>query len=334
MVTMKDSEGGIMDRRTLVKGAAVAIASVVGCKKSAALPTEIKLDWAYYSPLSMVLRQKQWLEEEFAKDGVAVRWLLSLGSNKALEFLATGAVDFGSTAGAAALLSRANGNPIKGIYVSGRPEWTALVVPKGSPIDGLAGIRGKKVAATKGTDPYIFLLRILRDAGMRREDIELVHLQHPDGRAALERGDVAAWAGLDPHMAFSEIEQGSRLAVRKPEYNSYSFLNVREDFVGRYPDAARRVLRSYERARRFSLEHQDELLSIVSSEAKVPLDVARRTVLERNDFQNPIPGDEHVRALTGAAGILSAEGLVKDGANPERAVAELIDASLARQVVT
>ena len=29
----------------------------------------IKLDWAYYNPLSLVLKDKGWLEEEFKKDG-------------------------------------------------------------------------------------------------------------------------------------------------------------------------------------------------------------------------------------------------------------------------
>src|SRR5258707_3076731 len=48
-------------------------------------------------------------------------------SNKALEFLNAGSIDFGSTAGSAALVARINGNPIKSIYVYSRPEWTALV---------------------------------------------------------------------------------------------------------------------------------------------------------------------------------------------------------------
>jgi sulfonate transport system substrate-binding protein len=323
-----------MHRRTFAKGAgAAAAAALLGaCARSSERPREIKLDWAYYSPLSMVLRRKQWVEEEFAKDGIPIRWLLSLGSNKALEFLSTGGVDFGSTAGAAALLSRTNGNRIKGVYISGRPEWTALVVAKGSTLDGVAALRGKKVAATKGTDPYIFLLRILHDAGLRKEDIDLVHLQHPDGRAALERGDVDAWAGLDPHMAFSEIEQGSRLIVRKPEYNSYSFLNVREDFLTQHPDATRRVLRAYEKARRWALQNREELLAIVGEEAKIPAPVAARTVFDRNDFHNPIPGSEHVRALTGAADILLTEGLVKEGTNPQRAIADLIDGSYAQSI--
>ena len=45
------------------------------------------------------------------------------------------------------------------------------------------------------------LVRALAANGMSEKDITLVLLQHPDGRLALEKGDVDAWAGLDPLMA-------------------------------------------------------------------------------------------------------------------------------------
>jgi ABC-type nitrate/sulfonate/bicarbonate transport system substrate-binding protein len=44
---------------------------------------------------------------------------------------------------------------------------------------------------------------ILRRSGITQQDVKLVLLQHSDGRTTLERGDVAAWAGLDPMMAAS-----------------------------------------------------------------------------------------------------------------------------------
>ena len=50
-------------------------------------PKEIRLDWATYNPVSMVLKDQGLLEKEFAKDGIAIRWVQTLGSNKALEFL-------------------------------------------------------------------------------------------------------------------------------------------------------------------------------------------------------------------------------------------------------
>ena len=74
--------------------------------RAADKPTEIRIDWATYNPVSMVLKEQGLLEKEFAKDGIGIRWVQSLGSNKALEFLNAGSIDFGSTAGSAALLGQ------------------------------------------------------------------------------------------------------------------------------------------------------------------------------------------------------------------------------------
>ena len=60
---------------------------------------------------------------------------------------------------------------------------------------------------TRGTDPHIFLVRALLDAGLTEKDITPVLLQHADGKTALIRGDVDAWAGLDPMMAQAEVEE-------------------------------------------------------------------------------------------------------------------------------
>ena len=122
---------------------------------------EIHIDWATYNPVSMILKQKGLLEKEFAKDGISIVWVQSAGSNKALEFLNAGSIDFGSSAGSAALVAKINGNPIKSIYVYSRPEWTALVTTKDSHITKVADLKGKRVAVTRGTDPHIFLVRAL-----------------------------------------------------------------------------------------------------------------------------------------------------------------------------
>lgn len=64
----------------------------------------IKLDWAYYNPVSLVLKEKGLLEEEFKKDGIKIEWAQSLGSNKALELFRSKSVDFGSAAGSRCLV--------------------------------------------------------------------------------------------------------------------------------------------------------------------------------------------------------------------------------------
>src|SRR5689334_17103919 len=240
--------------------AAIAVAALLPGTAFAAEPLkEIRIDWATYNPVSMILKQKGLLEKEFAKDGISVVWVQSAGSNKALEFLNAGSIDFGSTAGSAALVAKINGNPIKSIYVYSRPEWTALVTGKDSKIASVADLKGKRVAVTRGTDPHIFVVRALQSAGLSEKDITPVLLQHPDGKAALIRGDVDAWAGLDPMMAQAEIQDGAKLFFRKPEANTWGILNVREAFAKDHPDLVRRVLAVYEEARKDALANYDEL---------------------------------------------------------------------------
>jgi sulfonate transport system substrate-binding protein len=320
-----------MQRRTalqLLAGSTAALA-LPSIGRAAAPLKELRLDYAYYSPSSLVVRRFGWLEEAFAKDGTSVRWVLSAGSNRALEYLNGNSIDIGSTAGLAAVLGKANGNPIRTPYIFSRPEWTALVVRKDSPITNIAELKGRKVAATNGTDPYLFLLRSLHAAGLSRDDIEHVPLQHAEGRIALEQGRVDAWAGLDPLMAASELDAGSRLIYRNVAFNTYGFLNVRDDFLATNPDAVLRTIAVYERARRWIIANPADAAKILSEEAKVSLPVALLQIKVRTDFSNPQPSREHVKALQAAAPILLQERLVKPGTDVDGVIASLIDTRFA-----
>src|SRR5690625_5113764 len=272
---------------------------LAGCSSSAGSdgkPETIRLDYAYYSPTSLVLKEFGWLEEEFREDGIEIEWILSQGSNKALEFLNSNSVDFGSAAGAASLMSKANGAPIKSVYIFSKPEWTALVANPDSGIETIRDLEGKQVAATIGTDPYIFLLRSLNEAGVSVDDVEIVNLQHGDGGSALASASVDAWAGLDPHMARLELESDAALFYRNPDFNTYGFLNVREDFLGDYPDYVDRVIKNYEQARQWTIDNPEEAAEILAEEASIKLEVAKKQ-MERNDFFEPIPAEVHHNTL-------------------------------------
>jgi sulfonate transport system substrate-binding protein len=328
VMTLKS--GSLLLRR--LAGALLLILTTPVTTEAADHPKEIRLDYAYYSPTSLVLKHFGWAEAAFKAEGAPVRWVQSAGSNRALEYLNGGAVDFASTAGLAAVLSRANGNPVKAVYVFSRPEWVALVTPKGSPIRSVRDLKGKKVAATKGTDAYLFLLRSLHQAGLTKADIEHVSLQHADGRTAMEQHRVDAWAGLDPMMAASQLEAGSRLLYRNVNFNTYGFLDTSDAFAKRYPDDVRLVIQLYERARRWIIANPDAAAQLLSQEAGISLPVARLQ-LSRNDFRSPLPGDEQARALKAAAPILVEEDLVKPGVDVNRTIDALIDPSFARAVI-
>jgi sulfonate transport system substrate-binding protein len=289
-------------------------------------PKEIRIDWATYNPVSMLLKDKGYLEKEFAKDGIAIRWVPTVSSSNALQFLNAGSIDFGSTAGSAALVARVNGNPIKSVYVYSRPEWTALVTGMDSKITKIQDLKGKSVAMVRGTDPHIFLVRALLSVGMTDRDIKPVLVQqHADGGTALLRGDVDAWAGLDPMMAQHEIKDGAKLFYRNAAANTWGILNSREEFIKNHPDLVRRVIATYEEARKYSLANYPEIKRIFIAVAKLDDAVVDKQLEERTELTHNKVGPAQRESILEAGVALQKAGVIGGSVDVKKAVDDLID---------
>ncbi|MEF3404544.1 aliphatic sulfonate ABC transporter substrate-binding protein [Agromyces sp. CCNWLW203] len=281
----------------------------------------LNIDFATYNPLSLIIKDQGWLEDA----GLTVNWVQSAGSNKANEALRAGAIDVGSTAGSAALLARSNGSPIQVIDIYSQPEWAALVAPDGSPITSVEDLKGKQVAATKGTDPYFFLLQSLEAEGLSADDIVVQNLQHADGWAALQNGSVDAWSGLDPIMAGAE-EQGATLFYRNVDFNSYGFLNATETFIADKPEVAQAVVDAYEQARAWAAENPEETAQILADVAGLDLAVATKVIDERSNLDvDPVPGDAQVEVLEKIGPIFVELGDVATQAQVDEALETIIN---------
>ncbi|MFC4397596.1 aliphatic sulfonate ABC transporter substrate-binding protein [Arthrobacter sedimenti] len=335
-----------ISRRSVLGAAALAVSTVLaltgcvageGSSGSAAAAGNSKgggtlnIDFATYNPLSLVIKKQGWLEASLKEQGVTVNWVQSAGSNKANEALRSGAIDVGSTAGSAALLARANGSEIKTIDIFSQPEWAALVAPAGSDIKSVADLKGKSVAATKGTDPYFFLLQALEQAGLKPSDVTVQNLQHADGRTALENGSVQAWSGLDPIMAGAE-QKGAKLFYRNLDFNTYGFLNATESFLKNKPELAQAVVNAYEKARAWAAQNPDQTAQILADVAGLDLSVAKTVVLERSNLDvNPAPGDAQRKVLEKIGPTFVETGDVKTQKQIDDAVASLLDDSLVKK---
>ncbi len=325
---------------TLVAGAATAALLLTGCvagegqaaspagdKSDSATVTEggtLNIDFATYNPLSLIIKEKGWLEDALAEQDVTVNWVQSAGTNKANEALRANAIDVGSTAGSAALLARSNGSPIQVIDLYSQPEWAALVVGPDSTITDVAELKGKKIAATKGTDPYFFLLQALEEAGLTPEDVTIENLQHADGWAALQNGSVDAWSGLDPIMANAE-EAGAKLIYRNVDFNTYGFLNATETFIEEKPDLAQAVVNAYEHARAWAAENEEEAAQILAEVAGLDLPVATRVIAERSNLDvDPVPGDAQIDVLSIVGPIFVETGDVPSQAQVDDALDSII----------
>jgi sulfonate transport system substrate-binding protein len=204
-----------------------------------------------------------------------------------------------------------------------------LVTRGDSPIQSVADLKGKRIAVTRGTDPHIFLLRALGDAGLGEHDVKIVPLQHADGRLALDRSDVDAWSGLDPFMAQAELESHDRLFFRDADLNTYGVLNVREGFLAAHPAIVETVIAAYERGRLWSLAHKAEVAEILAEAAKLSPEIAARQ-LERTDFAEPALDDAPRRAMAAAGAVLKAGGIIAAETDIDQVLTALIEPRFVR----
>jgi sulfonate transport system substrate-binding protein len=199
------------------------------------------------------------------------------------------------------------------------------VTTRDAKIATVAELKGKRVAVTRGTDPHIFLVRALLGAGLLEKDITPVLLQHADGKIALIRGDVDAWAGLDPMMAQAEVEDGARLFYRKADANTWGILNVREQFLKDYPDIVRRVLATYEDARKYALANHDELKRIFVGATKLSESVVDKQLNERTELTHSRIGAPQRESILAAGLALQQAGVIDAKVDVKAGLDALID---------
>ena len=150
-------------------------------------------------------------------------------------------------------------------------------------------------------------------------------LQHPDGKTALIRGDVDAWAGLDPMMAQAEIEDGARLFYRNKAANTWGILSTRIEFLKDHPDLVKRVIAVYEEARKYSLANYDEEKKAFQAATKLSDAIADNQLKQRTDLNYNKIGPEQRDSILQAgialqkAGVIKADVDVEEGARrPDR----------------
>ncbi len=196
----------------------------------------------------------------------------------------------------------------------------------------MTDLKGKKVAVTPGTEPYAFLLQALASAKLQLSDITIVPLQHPLGRAALDRGDVDAWAGLDPFMAEAQLQNHDRLFYRNISIITPNVLVVREDYAERQPDLILKLLQAYEIVRKQALSNPGLLVGNLVKEASLTEAVARLE-LSRQSFANPVLDAKGEAKIAADGRIFQKFGFIKPDVDIDKTVAELNNHRFTDQLV-
>jgi sulfonate transport system substrate-binding protein len=88
-----------------------------------------------------------------------------------------------------------------------------IIVPKGSTIQTLAELKGKKIAVPQGSSAHGLALNALKSVGLTPNDVQLDFLAPAAGASAFAAGKVDAWAIWNPQSALA-VQAGARILAK------------------------------------------------------------------------------------------------------------------------
>ncbi len=122
-------------------------------------------------------------------------WAEFASGNLMLEAVAAGSLDLAYGSEVPPTFAALSGARIRLVAViQGDVNEQVVLVPRDSPVQSIADLRGKRVGYVRATTTHYYLFRMLEQAGLRWSDIEAVNLSPADGQAAFRAGSLDAWA--------------------------------------------------------------------------------------------------------------------------------------------
>ena len=249
----------------------------------------IRIGYQKYGTLT-ILKSRGSLEERLKPEGVSVQWVQFPAGPQLLEALNTGSLDFGHTGEAPPIFAQAAGAPL--VYVANEPpnpKGEAILVPKDSPIQDVAGLKGKKVALNKGSNVHYLLVEALKAAGLKYSDIQTAFLPPADARAAFEQGKVDAWVIWDPFFTAAKRATGARV-LRDGEglVANREFYLAAKPFSEQHPDHIKAILEELQKVDDWAAAKPTEVAKLLSPELSLDVPTLEEVAKRRPYGVEPI----------------------------------------------
>jgi sulfonate transport system substrate-binding protein len=225
----------------------------------------VRIGYQKYGTIN-ILKADGSLDKALAAQGVKIEWTEFPGGPQLLEALNVGSIDIGHTGEAPPVFAQAAGAPL--VYLAhepASPKSEGILVPKDSPIQSVADLKGKKVALNKGSNVHYLLVKLLEQAGVAYKDIDTVYLPPADARAAFESGKVDAWVIWDPFLAAAQTATGGKLlADGTGLVSNHEFYLASRSFAEKYPDIIDTLLKEADNIDAWARSNQKALAELLS----------------------------------------------------------------------
>ncbi len=233
-----------MKLKTFVAALAATTLAVAGCSvdqpgQEANKPT-IRVGYQSFPSGDLIVKNNKWLED--ALPDYNIKWTkFDSGADVNTAFIAK-ELDFGALGSSpvARGLSAPLNIPYKVAFVldvAGDNE--ALVARRGTEINAIPDLRGKRIATPFASTAHYSLLAALSQNGLSANDVQLVDLQPQAILAAWERGDIDAaytWLPTLDQLRKSGADLITSRQLAKDGKPTLDLAAVSDDFASAHPE--------------------------------------------------------------------------------------------------
>ncbi len=259
-----------------------------------------------------------------------IEWKEFVAAAPLLEALNANAIDTGLVGDGPFTFAAAANVPVKAIAAFPQNNGgLAIMVPKGSPVQNLADLKGKKIGTTKGSIGHMLILAALEKEKIPLSDVQLVFMLPADAKVAYTRGSLDAWSTWEPYVSQEEVLFGARRLVTGEGITAgLSFQATRPEAIRDKRAALEDYLRRLAIARAWSLANIDKYAETWGKLMSVPASVPQHW-FERAQVRVAPIDDAVATAEQGTIDIYQRNGLI-----PKRIEAnDVLDRSFASAIV-
>jgi sulfonate transport system substrate-binding protein len=255
------------------------------------------------------------------KQGTFIKDLASAGITK-IEFtpfgngpdlneaMAAGGLDVGEYGDTPSLVGRAAGLKTRAIN-QGTVGMNAWLIARADGPKTVEELRGKTVATSKGSYMARYLLGLLAEKGLSK-DVKFIHLLPNAAEAALQHGDIAAYAapsGTGPLLiqhGYKAIDQ----ANQHPGLSGSSVTVVSEKYLAAHSDFPTIWNKARANAIGYSIAHSEEYYQYQTAQSKLPVEIVKASYPITLYSKEPFTA-KGLALLGGTKAFLVQQGLAK-----------------------
>jgi ABC-type nitrate/sulfonate/bicarbonate transport system substrate-binding protein len=153
-------------------------------------------------------------------------------------------------------------------------KWLSVV---GRNIPDMAALKGKRVGVARGTGGEIFWDRVVDKLKLNADDYKIIDIEAPEMVAAIERGDIDAFATWEPWPTRALLNVKGTKVLQDAEgiYNNINFVYMNRTWIEANRDNAVRFMRALVEANDLIASDRQAAVGMVSRFLKLPIELTR-----------------------------------------------------------